>query len=54
VLRELKKLAVEVVKEESERTPMARKVHASFSKFQALVAPWDHIAEGAYHHLVAM
>ena len=53
VLRDLKKLSAEVVKEESEKTPMARKVHASFTKFQALVGPWDHIAEGAYHQLVA-
>ena len=53
VLRDLKKLAAEVVREESERTPMARKVHASFTKFQALVGPWDHVAEGAYHQFVA-
>jgi len=53
VLRDLRKLAAEVVKEESEKTPMARKVHASFTKFQALVGPWDHVAEGAYHQLVA-
>ena len=53
VLRDLKKLAAEVVREESEKTPMARKVHASFTKFQALVGPWDHVAEGAYHQLVA-
>jgi TRAP-type mannitol/chloroaromatic compound transport system substrate-binding protein len=53
MLRELRKLAAEVVREESEKTPMARKVHASFTKFQALVGPWDHIAEGAYHQLVA-
>ena len=53
VLRDLKKLAVEVVKEESEKTPMARKVHASFTKFQALVGPWDRVAEGAYHQFVA-
>jgi TRAP-type mannitol/chloroaromatic compound transport system substrate-binding protein len=53
VLRDLRKLAGEVIKEESEKTPMARKVHASFTKFQALVAPWDRIAEGAYHQLVA-
>jgi len=53
VLRDLKKLAAEVVKEESEKTPMARKVHASFTKFQALVGPWDRVAEGAYHQLVA-
>ena len=53
VLRDLKKLAAEVVREESEKTPMAKKVHASFTKFQALVGPWDHVAEGAYHQLVA-
>ena len=54
VLRELKKLAAEVIREESEKTPMAKKVHASFTKFQALVGPWDHVAEGAYHQLVAL
>ena len=53
VLRDLRKLAAEVVREESEKSPVARKVHASFAKFQALVGPWDHVAEGAYHQLVA-
>ena len=52
VLRDLKKLAADVVREESERSSIARKVHASFTKFQALVAPWDRVAEGAYHQLV--
>ena len=53
VLHGLRKLAIDVVREESEKTPMARKVHASYTKFQALVGPWDHVAEGAYHQLVA-
>jgi TRAP-type mannitol/chloroaromatic compound transport system substrate-binding protein len=53
VLGDLKKLSAEVVREESEKTPMARKVHASFTKFQALVGPWDHVAEGAYHQFVS-
>jgi TRAP-type mannitol/chloroaromatic compound transport system substrate-binding protein len=53
VLRELKKLAAEVVTAESEKTPMARKAHASYTKFLALVGPWDLIAEGAYHQFVA-
>jgi TRAP-type mannitol/chloroaromatic compound transport system substrate-binding protein len=39
VLRDLKKLATEVVGDESEKTPMARKVHASFTKFQAMLTP---------------
>jgi len=54
MLRELKKFAADVVREESEKTPMAKKVHASFTKFQALVGLWDHVAEGAYHQLVAL
>jgi TRAP-type mannitol/chloroaromatic compound transport system substrate-binding protein len=54
VLRELKKLAAVVVKEESEKTPMARKVHASYTKFQAQLAGWARISEGAYHQFVAL
>ena len=53
VLHGLRKLSIDVVREESEKTPMARKVHASYTKFQALVGPWDHVAEGAYHQLAA-
>ena len=53
VLRDLRKLASDVIREESERTAMAKKVHASYTKFQALVGAWDHIGEGAYHQLVA-
>lgn len=53
MLRGLKKVAAEVVKEEPERSPTARKVDASFAKFQALVDRWDDVAEGAYHQLVA-
>ena len=54
VLRDLKRLSAGVIKEQSEKTPMAREVHASFTRFQALVGPWDHVAEGAYHQLVAV
>jgi TRAP-type mannitol/chloroaromatic compound transport system substrate-binding protein len=54
VLRELKKLAAEVVKEESEKSPMATKVHASFTKFQTQLAGWSRISEGAYHQFVAL
>jgi len=53
VLRDLRKVSLDVAREQSEKTPMARKVHASFTRFQALVGPWDHVAEGAYAQLVA-
>jgi TRAP-type mannitol/chloroaromatic compound transport system substrate-binding protein len=54
VLRDLKKMAADVMKEESDKSPMAKRVYASFTKFQALVGAWDHAAEGAYHQFVAM
>jgi TRAP-type mannitol/chloroaromatic compound transport system substrate-binding protein len=54
VIRELKRFAAQAVNEESEKSPMARKVHASFTKFQALLAGWARISEGAYHQLVAL
>ncbi len=54
VLRDSKNMAAEVVRQESEKTPMARRVHGSFTKFQAMLSPWDHVAEGAYHQFVAM
>jgi len=53
VLRDLKKLAAQVIREESEKSPMARKVHASFTRFQAQLAGWSRISEGAYHQFVA-
>lgn len=53
VLRDLRKLSGEVIREESEKSPMARKVYASFAKFQAQLSPWRHISESAYHQLVA-
>ena len=47
-------LAAEVVKEESEKSPMAKKVHASFTKFQVQLAGWSRISEGAYQQFVAL
>jgi TRAP-type mannitol/chloroaromatic compound transport system substrate-binding protein len=53
VLRDLKKIATQVIREYSEKSPMARKVNASFAKFQGLVGGWDRVAEGAYQQLLA-
>jgi TRAP-type mannitol/chloroaromatic compound transport system substrate-binding protein len=53
VLRDLKKLSAEVVREQSEKSPMARRVHASFTKFQAQVAGWSQVSEGAYQQFIA-
>jgi TRAP-type mannitol/chloroaromatic compound transport system substrate-binding protein len=52
VLRDLKKLATEVIREQSDKSPMAKKVHASFTKFQLQLGPWDHVGQGAYHQFL--
>lgn len=54
VLRDLRKLSAEVVRRESEKSPMARRVHASFTKFQAQLAGWSRNSEGAYYRSVAL
>jgi TRAP-type mannitol/chloroaromatic compound transport system substrate-binding protein len=50
-LKELKNLSAEVLKEESEKSPMARKVSRSYTAFQELLRDWARISEGAYHAL---
>jgi TRAP-type mannitol/chloroaromatic compound transport system substrate-binding protein len=51
VLRELRKLALEVNKEESEKSPMAKKVYESYGKFQTYILDWNRISEGPYYSL---
>jgi TRAP-type mannitol/chloroaromatic compound transport system substrate-binding protein len=52
VLRDLKKIATQVIKEHSEKSLMARKVYASVTRFQAQLGSWDHVAQGAYHEFL--
>jgi TRAP-type mannitol/chloroaromatic compound transport system substrate-binding protein len=54
VLRDLKKLAGQVVREESEKSPLATKVYASYTRFQAQHTGWSRVSEGAYQQFVAM
>ena len=53
ILKELKKLAVEVNREESEKTPQAKKVAASINKFQAAIQEWSFTSEGSYQNLIS-
>jgi TRAP-type mannitol/chloroaromatic compound transport system substrate-binding protein len=52
VLTTLRKLAKEVVEEEAAKSPMAKKVHESFTTFQAKLGPWAAISEGPYQRLI--
>ncbi len=51
VLRELKKITAGVVRDQAERSPMAKKVNVSYVKFQTLIGPWDQVAQGVYYQL---
>jgi TRAP-type mannitol/chloroaromatic compound transport system substrate-binding protein len=43
-----------VVKEESEKSPLATKVYTSYTRFQAQHTGWSRISEGAYQQFVAL
>ena len=53
VLKELRKLASEVNRDESEKSAIARKVYASYSRFQTLAHDWGTISEQPYHNTVS-
>jgi len=52
VLSDLKKLAVDVVREESEKSPMAKKVYASVEAFRKRISDWAEVSEAAYHRFL--
>jgi TRAP-type mannitol/chloroaromatic compound transport system substrate-binding protein len=54
VLKDLKKLATDVIRQEADKSPMAKKVYASFTKFQSDLSPWREVSEGAFHQYVAL
>ena len=52
-LKDLKKISDDVIKEESEKSPQARKVYASVKKFEAALNDWRLLSEAAYHAQIA-
>ena len=52
VLSALRKMAVEVVQEEAAKSPMAKKVAASFANFQKVVGTWASVSELAYYNVI--
>ena len=49
----LRKLATEVLEEEANKDPLARKVHDAFKKFKAQVGVWGSVSEKAYYDVIA-
>jgi TRAP-type mannitol/chloroaromatic compound transport system substrate-binding protein len=52
VLASLKTMAEEVVEEEANKTPMAKKVNEAFKKFQKVVGTWGSVSEKAYYNTI--
>ncbi len=52
VLDDLRKLAGEVLMEEAEKSPMAKKVNESFMNFQKVVGTWGTVSEKAYYDII--
>lgn len=53
LLAGLRKLAVDVLEEEANKDPLARKVHDAFKKFKAQVGVWGSVSEKAYYDVIA-
>ena len=52
-LKDLKKLSDEALKEESEKSPQAKKVYDSVNKFTMTLNDWRQLSEAAYHAQIA-
>jgi TRAP-type mannitol/chloroaromatic compound transport system substrate-binding protein len=52
-LKDLKKLSDEALKEESEKSPQAKKVYDSVNKFATTLNDWRLLSEAAYHAQIA-
>jgi TRAP-type mannitol/chloroaromatic compound transport system substrate-binding protein len=53
VMKDLKKIAGEINREESEKTAIAKKVYASYNKFEAAITDWGTLSEKSYYNLIA-
>jgi TRAP-type mannitol/chloroaromatic compound transport system substrate-binding protein len=53
ILRDLRKVSADVVRQEADKSAMAKRVYVSFTRFQAQVGAWGQYSEGAYQRLIA-
>ncbi len=53
VMKDLRKLAKEVLAQEASKDPLAAKVHKSFTQFKAALNKWSDMSEKAYYTRVA-
>jgi TRAP-type mannitol/chloroaromatic compound transport system substrate-binding protein len=52
LVEQLRTLSAQAVKQEADRTPLAKKVATSYARFQALTADWARVSEGGYYTLL--
>jgi TRAP-type mannitol/chloroaromatic compound transport system substrate-binding protein len=53
LIEQFRKLSAQAVQQESERSPIAKRVAASYARFQALTGDWARVSEGGYYNLLA-
>jgi TRAP-type mannitol/chloroaromatic compound transport system substrate-binding protein len=52
LVEQFRKLSAQAVQQESDKNPLAKKVSASYAKFQALTGDWAKVSEGGYYSLL--
>ena len=52
LVEQFRKLSTQAAQQESERNPQAKKVAASYARFQALTGDWAKVSEGGYYSLL--
>ncbi len=52
LVEQFRKLSAQAVQQESDKSPLAKKVAASYARFQALTGDWARVSEGGYYALL--
>jgi TRAP-type mannitol/chloroaromatic compound transport system substrate-binding protein len=52
LMKNLRKLANEVIEEEAQKDEMSKKVNAAFEKFRDQIGPWGTVSEKAYYNRI--
>ncbi|HEX6211051.1 MAG TPA: TRAP transporter substrate-binding protein [Methylomirabilota bacterium] len=52
LLAQFRTLSAQAAQSEADRSPLAKKVAASYTRFQALIGDWARVAEGGYYSLL--
>ena len=52
LIEQLRKLSAQAAQQEADKSPIAKKVAASYARFMALTGEWARVSEGGYYTLL--